>query len=119
VTGWPGASWLNVNDAYSYATALYRFELTADQHAPVMPYLLIESTYENERGATTQLLHAEASVVAGRATAWWLDPATGATTAVGSLPEALTDPASAVVAGALWLFGGEHGNPVDTVLRIG
>jgi hypothetical protein len=58
---WPGESWLNVNNAYAYdpPSLISQFQ-SAYQHSPVMPFFLIESTYENEHGATTQQLRAQA-----------------------------------------------------------
>ncbi|MFD1981396.1 DUF4038 domain-containing protein [Mesorhizobium newzealandense] len=54
---WRGEPWLSINNVYTYepvhAAALV-------QHAGDMPYFLIESAYENEHGADTRRLRAQA-----------------------------------------------------------
>jgi uncharacterized protein DUF4038/malectin (di-glucose binding ER protein)/collagenase-like protein with putative collagen-binding domain len=57
---WPNESWLTVNNFYTYSSTLYTQALQAYQRTPVMPFFLIESTYENEHGATTQSLRNQA-----------------------------------------------------------
>jgi hypothetical protein len=59
ITPWAGASWLTVNDVYTYSTTLYQPALTAYHVSPPMPYFLIESAYENEHGSTAQQLRAQ------------------------------------------------------------
>ena len=55
---WSGASWLNVNDVYTYSSTHYVPALTAYQVAPTIPFFLMESRYEGE-GATAQQLRAQ------------------------------------------------------------
>ncbi len=55
VTPWAGASWLTINNVYSYSSTLYDQALTAYNYSPTLPFFLIESTYENE-GATARQL---------------------------------------------------------------
>jgi hypothetical protein len=55
---WSGASWLTLNDIYTYNPA-YMMAKTAYQVAPSMPFFLIESAYENEHAVTEQNLRAE------------------------------------------------------------
>jgi hypothetical protein len=59
-TPWPGESWLAINNVYSYNAALYQNARTAYLAAPVMPFFMIESNYENEHSATPQSLRAQA-----------------------------------------------------------
>jgi hypothetical protein len=58
ITPWGSASWLNINDVYSYTSTMYSKALTAYNHTPTMPFFLIESAYENE-GASAQELRAQ------------------------------------------------------------
>ena len=55
---WGDRDWLDLNNVYSYEDVHGRSidQLTGDDR----PFVLIESTYENERGATTDLLRAQA-----------------------------------------------------------
>lgn len=53
------SSWLNINNVYSYNTDLSS-KVLAQYNASTMPLFLIESTYESESNATTQLLRAHA-----------------------------------------------------------
>jgi hypothetical protein len=51
VDGYPGESWLNVNCTYTYE--IVHKKIRADYHRiPVMPFFLIESTYEGEHNST-------------------------------------------------------------------
>ncbi len=59
-THWPGEAWLTINNLYTYSTTLYGESLTAYQSAPVMPFFMIESAYENEHNSTPQSLRAQA-----------------------------------------------------------
>ncbi|HXW97797.1 MAG TPA: DUF4038 domain-containing protein, partial [Gemmatimonadales bacterium] len=59
ITNWSGATWLNVNDVYTYSTSLYSKDLTAYQVSPKMPYFLIETAYEGEHSSTAQSLRAQ------------------------------------------------------------
>ncbi|MBI5586242.1 MAG: glycoside hydrolase family 140 protein, partial [Deltaproteobacteria bacterium] len=67
VTPWSGETWLQVNNVYSYSTALYQNGKTAYTRSPVLPFFLMESTYENEHSATQQQLRAQTywTVLAG------------------------------------------------------
>ena len=56
---WPGASWLTVNDVYTYSSTLYQQALSAYQVSPTMPFFLIETAYEGEHGSTAQGLRAQ------------------------------------------------------------
>jgi len=60
VTPWAGASWLTVNNIYTYSPTLYQQSQTAYALSPVMPYYLMESYYENENYTTPQRLREEA-----------------------------------------------------------
>ncbi|OJY19969.1 MAG: hypothetical protein BGO98_01620 [Myxococcales bacterium 68-20] len=60
VTSWPGESWLGINSIYSYEDAMYRHYETAYQYTPTMPFFMLESKYENERGVSTQELRSQA-----------------------------------------------------------
>ncbi len=57
---WPGQSWLTVNSFYSYTQQHYEWAQEGRGLLPVRPYFLMESTYENEHGASTQQLRAAA-----------------------------------------------------------
>jgi hypothetical protein len=67
VTPWSGATWLNLNDVYSYSTTMYADAKTAYRFVPTMPYFLIESAYEGEHSSTAQSLRAQAywSILSG------------------------------------------------------
>lgn len=88
-----GQSWLDVNTTYSYKLvhALLRRDY---EHRPVMPFFLIESTYEGEHDSKPQwirrqawwaLLNGAAGQVMGNRPIWLFDP---------GWPEALDAPAS-------------------------
>ncbi|HXX62468.1 MAG TPA: DUF4038 domain-containing protein [Bacteroidota bacterium] len=59
VTPWNGASWLNVNDVYTYTNNLYASCNTAYNYTPRMPFFLIEAAYENEHSSTEQQLRSQ------------------------------------------------------------
>ncbi|HUI65112.1 MAG TPA: DUF4038 domain-containing protein, partial [Bacteroidota bacterium] len=59
VDPWNGASWLNVNDVYTYANNLYANCGTAYNYTPRMPFFLIEAAYENEHKSTEQQLRSQ------------------------------------------------------------
>jgi hypothetical protein len=67
VSAWPDESWLTVNNVYTYSSTLYKQCNTAFNYEPVMPFFMIESVYENEHGANTQQLRAQAywSILSG------------------------------------------------------
>ncbi len=55
----PDAPWLELNNVYTY-DPVHRNALYAYHSKPVMPFILFESAYENERGATAGRLRAQA-----------------------------------------------------------
>lgn len=55
---WPGEPWLNVNNIYTYESV--ENAALAEYARSDMPFLLIESTYENEHAADEQLLRMQA-----------------------------------------------------------
>lgn len=62
VTRWPNATWLNLNDTYSYSSTLYTFSQNAysyQKNGQPMPFFLVEATYENSLGYNSQQLRAE------------------------------------------------------------
>jgi len=59
ITPWSGASWLTINNFYTYSSTLYRQALTAYHVTPTMPFFLLESAYENEHSSTGQSLRAQ------------------------------------------------------------
>jgi uncharacterized protein YjdB len=48
ITPWAGATWLNVNNVYSYSTSLYNRDQTAYRVTPTLPFFVIETAYEND-----------------------------------------------------------------------
>ena len=55
---WADYPWLDVNNLYTYQDV---YSAAVEQHAESeLPYFLIESTYENEHGASTKLLRTQA-----------------------------------------------------------
>jgi hypothetical protein len=58
ITPWSGQ--LDINDVYTYSSTLYSNDKTAYNYSPTMPYFLMETDYENEHGASQQLLRAQA-----------------------------------------------------------
>jgi hypothetical protein len=58
ITPWAGQ--LDINDVYTYSSTLYSNDKTAYNYSPTMPYFLMEADYENEHGASQQLLRAQA-----------------------------------------------------------
>jgi hypothetical protein len=59
ITPWAGASWLNINNVYTYSGRAYQSVLSAYAVVPTMPVFLIEAEYENARGVTNQALRAQ------------------------------------------------------------
>jgi hypothetical protein len=60
VIPWKDESWLAVNDVYTYNTALYQQCKAAYDRAPLLPFFMIESAYENEHQASQVRLRSEA-----------------------------------------------------------
>lgn len=62
-----GESWLTLNNFYSYSTTLYSEARQTYAVTPTMPFVMLESMYENERGVSTQQLRAQAywSILSG------------------------------------------------------
>jgi len=58
VSQWSGATWLTVNNVYTYSSTQYQAALAAYHLVPAMPYFLIESEYDGE-GASAQALRAQ------------------------------------------------------------
>lgn len=58
VSHWKSASWLTINNIYTYDGALYDMALSA--HKDSRPFFLAESTYENEHDSSPQSLRAQA-----------------------------------------------------------
>jgi hypothetical protein len=52
-------TWLSINNVYSYSTTLYQNSRTAYDRSPILPYFIIESTYENEHDSTQQQLRSQ------------------------------------------------------------
>src|SRR6185295_7210509 len=61
-----GSDWLDLNITYTYGI-VHRMLLEDWQRRPVMPFLLIESTYESEHNASAQQIRRQAywSVLCG------------------------------------------------------
>ena len=57
---WGGASWLALNNTYTYDPANYQEDRAEYAREPTMPYFFIEGAYENEHGTTRQQLRAQA-----------------------------------------------------------
>lgn len=51
-------------------------------------------------------------------TLWRLDPGSGSATRAGTLPEAVSIPAAAVLGGSAYVMGGEARKTLDTMVRI-
>jgi len=60
ITRWPGSTWLTLNGIYTYSTTLYSAAQTAYAVSPAMPFIMMESNYENEHSSTPQQLRAQA-----------------------------------------------------------
>jgi len=60
VTPWNDQPWLSVNNVYSYDSAIYSQYKQAYLYSPVMPWFMIESTYENEHGSDCRQLRSQA-----------------------------------------------------------
>ena len=56
---WSGATWLDINNVYTYTSTLYQSCASAYRVSPTMPYFLIEAAYENEHSSTQQQLRAQ------------------------------------------------------------
>ena len=52
--------WLDIETVYSYAPDMHPLLVAAYRRAPVRPFVLIESTYENEHDATPSLIRRQA-----------------------------------------------------------
>jgi hypothetical protein len=52
-------TWLTINNIYSYSTTLYENFRTAYNRSPTLPFLLIESAYENEHNITQRRLRSQ------------------------------------------------------------
>lgn len=65
---WRGEPWLQVNSLYTYRS-IYVAAREAYRHSERLPFFLLESIYENEHGATTWQLRAQAyeAVLSGAA----------------------------------------------------
>ena len=65
---WHGKSWLKVNSVYTYGP-VFSAALKEFARPETMPFILIESVYENEHNATTQRLRTQAyhALLAGAA----------------------------------------------------
>ncbi len=59
VDPWQNESWMSVNNVYSYDSTIYRYYKEAYNHVPVMPFYMIESTYENEHQSTALQLRSQ------------------------------------------------------------
>ncbi|RKZ13172.1 hypothetical protein DRQ53_01680 [bacterium] len=60
ITPWPDETWLQVNNVFSFRTALYQATQAAWENQPIRPFYLLEGFYENEHGSTSQQLRAQA-----------------------------------------------------------
>lgn len=59
VSPWSGATWLSVNNVYTYDPT-YSLSEDAYLYSPTKPFFMVESTYENEHGVNTQRVRAQA-----------------------------------------------------------
>jgi hypothetical protein len=60
VDPWSGASWLNLNDIYSYKTEIPEDAKRAYDLSSIKPFFLFEGIYENEHTITTPELRSQA-----------------------------------------------------------
>lgn len=60
VVSFPDRAWLNLNMAYSYETNLYTPLLAEYQRRPARPFVLLESTYENEHDSRPEQIRRQA-----------------------------------------------------------
>jgi uncharacterized protein YjdB len=61
ISPWSGASWLQINNVYTYSSSLYSADLAAFNVSPAIPFFLVESAYENEsRNPSASVLRAQA-----------------------------------------------------------
>jgi len=83
---WPGESWININNVYTYSTTQYENCASAYTRNPILPFFLLESAYENEHGSTQQELRAQSywamlsgafGHVFGNCPIWGFDAAAG------------------------------------------
>lgn len=67
ITPWPGETWIDINNIYTYSRTLYEKAYDAYVVSPPKPFFLLESRYENELGTTAQSLRAQSywSTLAG------------------------------------------------------
>ena len=56
---WSGRSWMAINQVYTYSET-YTKSVAQYQRTPVMPFIMVESNYENGYGITTATLRAQA-----------------------------------------------------------
>jgi hypothetical protein len=59
ITHWSGSTWLTLNGVYTYSTT-YTASQTAYTVVPTIPFIMMESAYENENNSTSQTLRAQA-----------------------------------------------------------
>jgi len=59
VDPWPGETWLDINNVYTYTTTQYQECANAYNVSPTKPFFMIESAYENEHSSTQQQLRAQ------------------------------------------------------------
>lgn len=78
----PLETWLDVNDTYTYSLTHQQSRIDYDR-VPPLPFFLVESTYENEHGATTRwirrqaywsILEGSTGHVMGNRPIWLFDP---------------------------------------------
>jgi len=53
-------AWLTLNTVYSYDKALFRPMLAEYQRRPILPFVLLETTYENEHNSTPEEIRRQA-----------------------------------------------------------
>src|SRR5206468_2569543 len=54
------ASWLEINNTYNYDKSLFAPLLKEYQRQPIRPFVLIESTYENEHNSSPEQIRRQA-----------------------------------------------------------
>jgi hypothetical protein len=59
ISPWPGETWIDINNIYTYSRTLYEKAYDAYVVTPPRPFFLLESRYENELGTTPQSLRAQ------------------------------------------------------------
>ena len=87
IEAFAGSDWLDVNFTYSYGI-VHRSLLADWQRDPVMPFLLIESTYEGEHNASALQIRRQAwwSVLCGAAASAWATTPSGCSGMAGRRP---------------------------------